>query len=438
MTDVGVFTTVGAGSADFTILRDALVNRGHSVAHRPQATSTQTELATHDVVVALFNGLGSTTAAALLDDLMAQDAVPVIVGYSELGGADPRTDALAGLLGVVANERRSSSQGAEQFALGAGASDHPATRGYGGQPSDPIRLWETSRNGNRVATSKTQRAGSDLLVDGDGDVVVSAAEAGANRVGSRAGETFPVRVAYFGALHPAAGGAGLGRDGAVIAGVLVEWAAGVYDGLSFPSSAEGVRFPAIDLTAVGDLNSSQISWTQTTPGATSVVVSVSTDGETFSPAANGGAIPGVSGDLTGVFLTVQVDLLGDGANTPTFGGLSMVLTGTAPALRQRGGPQDSQNQAPDGWFDFGHLRWISGANAGIRQEVKRWTSATREIVLFLPAPFAISAQDQFEILPGCDKTVETCRDKFANVINFRGEPFVPGQDKIVRFPDAVG
>ncbi len=37
----------------------------------------------------------------------------------------------------------------------------------------------------------------------------------------------------------------------------------------------------------------------------------------------------------------------------------------------------------------------------------------------------------FDIIAGCDKTRETCQSKFTNIINFRGEPDVPGVDKLL-------
>ena len=37
---------------------------------------------------------------------------------------------------------------------------------------------------------------------------------------------------------------------------------------------------------------------------------------------------------------------------------------------------------------------------------------------------------------GCDKRLATCIDRFANVLNFRGEPYVPGQDALTHYPDA--
>ena len=35
---------------------------------------------------------------------------------------------------------------------------------------------------------------------------------------------------------------------------------------------------------------------------------------------------------------------------------------------------------------------------------------------------------------GCDRTLTTCSQRFANAINFQGEPFLPGNDLVVRYP----
>jgi hypothetical protein len=40
------------------------------------------------------------------------------------------------------------------------------------------------------------------------------------------------------------------------------------------------------------------------------------------------------------------------------------------------------------------------------------------------------------LFPGCDKTRATCVAKFSNILNFRGEPDVPGQDKYYTGPNA--
>ena len=46
---------------------------------------------------------------------------------------------------------------------------------------------------------------------------------------------------------------------------------------------------------------------------------------------------------------------------------------------------------------------------------------------------AIGVADGFVIRFGCNKRLETCRDRFANALNFRGFPNIPGQDAVLRY-----
>jgi uncharacterized phage protein (TIGR02218 family) len=90
-----------------------------------------------------------------------------------------------------------------------------------------------------------------------------------------------------------------------------------------------------------------------------------------------------------------------------------------------------------GWFRHGWLNWTSGVNAGRTGEVKahRIDAAGVVIELVHAMPAAISAGDGFTILAGCDKQFATCREKFANTVNFRGFPHMPGNDFVVRYPN---
>lgn len=90
--------------------------------------------------------------------------------------------------------------------------------------------------------------------------------------------------------------------------------------------------------------------------------------------------------------------------------------------------------AADGFYDGGLLVWETGKNAGRAQEIKTWKSGTLSL---FQRPFHIPvAGDRFVIHPGCDKTRATCKVKFNNVLNFRGEPDVPGQDRFYQTPNA--
>ena len=98
----------------------------------------------------------------------------------------------------------------------------------------------------------------------------------------------------------------------------------------------------------------------------------------------------------------------------------------------------TEARAVDGWFVDGVVSFTSGANAGRSMEVKAWTQATATVTLFLPMPAPITIGDTLTLYPGCRKTPADCRDKFANIVNFRGEPFVPGLDGLLQSPATAG
>lgn len=96
-----------------------------------------------------------------------------------------------------------------------------------------------------------------------------------------------------------------------------------------------------------------------------------------------------------------------------------------------------EERAEDGWFDGGAVTFQTGSNAGKTIEVRSWVSGSRTVKLFLPTPLPVQPGDVVAIYPGCDKRLVTCSSRFNNVLNFRGEPHIPGQDELVRYPDAV-
>jgi uncharacterized phage protein (TIGR02218 family) len=50
--------------------------------------------------------------------------------------------------------------------------------------------------------------------------------------------------------------------------------------------------------------------------------------------------------------------------------------------------------------------------------------------------FAVAVGDRAEVIEGCDKTIATCAARFANAVNFRGEPYLPGIDLLTRYGPA--
>ena len=82
-----------------------------------------------------------------------------------------------------------------------------------------------------------------------------------------------------------------------------------------------------------------------------------------------------------------------------------------------------------GYYSAGEVQWTSGANIGLSMEVKEYLNG--QVTLMLPMPFTVQAGDTFKAIAGCDKTITTCCNRFANAVNFRGEPYIPGMDAIL-------
>ncbi|UOF80044.1 minor tail protein L [Caudoviricetes sp.] len=88
----------------------------------------------------------------------------------------------------------------------------------------------------------------------------------------------------------------------------------------------------------------------------------------------------------------------------------------------------------DNYWRGGKLIWLSGSNAGHISEIKSSTGSSDTFELFLKTPKDIAANDEFLIVPGCDFTRATCIAKFNNINNYRGYPFIPGTDQMLRRP----
>lgn len=87
-----------------------------------------------------------------------------------------------------------------------------------------------------------------------------------------------------------------------------------------------------------------------------------------------------------------------------------------------------------GFFDYGVCEVRSGLNRAFKRPIKTHTvSAGTGTLVFQEAfPFSFAVGDVIVLTAGCDRTLSTCFTKFSNVINFQGEPYLPGNDKILR------
>lgn len=94
------------------------------------------------------------------------------------------------------------------------------------------------------------------------------------------------------------------------------------------------------------------------------------------------------------------------------------------------------NDVPEGWFERGCLVVLGGAAAGATRVVKvdRVAGGRRTVELWDALPHDMAIGDRVRLEAGCDKRIETCRNKFANVANFRGFPHLPGDDWLMAYP----
>lgn len=92
---------------------------------------------------------------------------------------------------------------------------------------------------------------------------------------------------------------------------------------------------------------------------------------------------------------------------------------------------DRAEPVANGW-GWGRLRWLDGRNGGLVQPVL--ASAGSTLTLAAPPRFAVIPGTRVELVEGCDKSFDTCRTRFANAANFRGEPHLPGLDLLTRYP----
>lgn len=81
-----------------------------------------------------------------------------------------------------------------------------------------------------------------------------------------------------------------------------------------------------------------------------------------------------------------------------------------------------------GYFDMGWAVGLTGPNAGIGRTIKSFAGGV--ISSIQPWPIAIAVGNTFTVYPGCDKTQATCSAKFANLLRFRGYPYVPAPETV--------
>jgi len=87
-----------------------------------------------------------------------------------------------------------------------------------------------------------------------------------------------------------------------------------------------------------------------------------------------------------------------------------------------------------GFFSHGTLTFETGQNHGQTLEIKdqRQQGPLTRITVWTTPAYPVAPLDAAVVRAGCDKTLATCRSKFANAVNFRGFAFMPGTDLLTR------
>lgn len=92
----------------------------------------------------------------------------------------------------------------------------------------------------------------------------------------------------------------------------------------------------------------------------------------------------------------------------------------------------------EGWFGFGTALWTSGRRLGIGDQILTHARIGGADILEFAAPVGdwVVLGDTLTARAGCDRRFASCAAKFANTVNFRGFPHIPGNDFVLRYPKA--
>jgi uncharacterized phage protein (TIGR02218 family) len=78
----------------------------------------------------------------------------------------------------------------------------------------------------------------------------------------------------------------------------------------------------------------------------------------------------------------------------------------------------------------GTIIGVTGSNAGYSRTISSFVSGgavTVKLAFLSP----VAAGDQFQLLPGCDRTLATCTNVFNNPVHFGGVPYIPTPETAV-------
>jgi uncharacterized phage protein (TIGR02218 family) len=108
---------------------------------------------------------------------------------------------------------------------------------------------------------------------------------------------------------------------------------------------------------------------------------------------------------------------------------SMQLTFAAEPGSTQAQVATSAGPTPANLYVQGTIIGVTGANAGSSRTIANMGSGW--VSVKLPFLSSVVTGDQFQLLPGCDRTLATCTNVFNNAIHFGGFPFIPTPETAV-------
>jgi uncharacterized phage protein (TIGR02218 family) len=104
------------------------------------------------------------------------------------------------------------------------------------------------------------------------------------------------------------------------------------------------------------------------------------------------------------------------------------IKGEVSALDKVNSFVDYSRIEADDYFSNSVLLFNSGSQQNYQYNILNFYSG--KITLDSVALLDIQIGDQYTIFIGCDKSLNTCINKFNNALNFRGEPYIPSRHKL--------
>lgn len=214
------------------------------------------------------------------------------------------------------------------------------------------------------------------------------APSGVNRLtGTAFSATFPENICWCGYLNWSAGTVSttFGRQARSFLTGAISALIGNHAN-SYPASGTANLY-GLDGRTLGNYVSSSVNWTAITGGGTVVLVEGSNNGTTWATITNGGPFvptPGGGSDLTETYFFVRFTLTTpNSAISPAAENFELKITGSLGVLT-----------ATSEYFDEGLIVWLTGANEGLRSEIKHFSTGPAALSALVSVVFLNGTPDR--------------------------------------------